>query len=61
VFSVASLFSQVKLFWVRSGAYPKGELLLGPPLGWAPAFFANIRLDWKDLLVTNNLTYYEHS
>jgi hypothetical protein len=45
------------MFWVRPRANPKGELLIGAPLGSAPAFPANITLDWKGLPVTNRIVF----
>ncbi len=41
---LATLSNQVKCLWVRPSAYPRGELLLGTPLGQVPALLANIRL-----------------
>ena len=35
------------------GAYPRVEHLKGASLGWALAFPANIRLDWKGFVGTN--------
>jgi hypothetical protein len=55
---VSGLCSLVYFSWVRPRAYPKGELLLGVPLGKS-GFLTNISLDWKGLPVTNTLAYYE--
>jgi hypothetical protein len=40
-------------------AYPKGELLLVAPLGYVPAFSANVELAWKGSSVANTSAYYE--
>ncbi len=42
-------------------AYPRMKHLKGASLGQTPALFVNIRLDLKDLPVTNTLAYYENS
>jgi hypothetical protein len=45
------------MFVGDTGACPRGKRLREASLGQAPALFTNIRLGWKDFLVTHVLTY----
>ncbi len=46
------------MFVTISWAHVCGQVLLGAPLGSAPALVANIRLGWKELTVMNTLIYF---
>jgi hypothetical protein len=58
--SEAGLSSLVECFWVRPGAYPIVEHPEGVSLGLTPALFANIRLGWRGLPMTNAVAYCNH-
>ncbi len=54
-----AIYSHPSLLFVSLGAYHKGGMPLKAPLWQAPALPAHLRIEWKRIVNTNTLAYYD--